>query len=163
VEAARHLHVIEVDSETGEVVEPTCEGCQRRDDEITGLERDIRGWTVRFAALKRDKLAEAKGSPEWPVAVRLFAYWQEQTRHPRAVWSLDRFELIAPFLKNKSYGEVLEDREALCRRAIDGYAFDCFTTKRANGSTRRHDDWSLIFRDAGHMEEGVKKAPRETA
>src|SRR5690349_2764270 len=114
MEAARHLHLVDED---GVVIEDACPGCAQREDVIKGLERDIRGWAARYAELKRDKLAEAEGSPEWPVAVRLFAYWQETTGHMRSGWTLDRFQLVESFLKNKTYGKTIQDREALCRRS----------------------------------------------
>ena len=48
----------------------------------------------------------------------------------------------------------------LCRRAVEGAAYDPFVTKRKNGSTKRHDDWGLIFRDDQKFEEFCNKAPR---
>jgi hypothetical protein len=44
--------------------------------------------------------------------------------------------------------------------AIDGAAFDPYTTKRKNGSTKRHDDFTLIFRNADKMEEFANRAPK---
>ena len=55
-EPARHLHA--VDPTTGEIID--CPGCLARDDEIAGLQTELRGWRTRYANLKRDKDAEAQ-------------------------------------------------------------------------------------------------------
>jgi hypothetical protein len=34
-------------------------------------------------------------------------------------------------------------------------------TKRKNGSTKRHDGWELIHRDAGKWEEFCNRSPRD--
>ena len=152
---AQHLRV--VDTDTGEIIEHdpnACPHCVPLLDQIKGLQRDIRGWAQRFAELKRDKEAEAKAHADWPLAVRLFEYWQQKCNHPGSGWTVDRFEAIQPFLRHKKYGPVA------CVRAIDGAAFAPFTTQRKNGSTKRHDDWGLIFREADRLEDFANRAPR---
>jgi hypothetical protein len=155
MEAARHLHVIEVDSETGEVVEPTCEGCQRRDDEIAGLQRDIRGWAYRYRELERDKEADAKAHKHWPTALELHTYWRECCNHPRCEFDADAFYLIEPFIRRSGI--------EMCKRAIDGAAYDHWVTTRRNGSKKRHDGFDLIFKNRTRFEEFVNRAPREAA
>lgn len=145
---ARHLRVIDEDG----IELDGCPACARKDDELAGLQRDIRGWAARYAELKRDKESEAQRSRYWPAALEVFEHWQTVCKHPRSGWSADRFFLVEPFLKKHGV--------EMCKRAIDGYAFDCFVTTRRNGSKRRHDGWELIFGDRGHFEEGVNKAPR---
>lgn len=144
---ARHLRVIDADG----IELDGCPSCSVKDDHIAGLQRDIRGWTARYAELKRDKEADAKKNTLWPAAVELFEYWQSVCKHPRAGWDADRFYLVEPFLKS--------DGMDLCRRAIDGAAFDPFVTTRRNGSKKRHDGWELVFRDRSKFEEFVNKAP----
>lgn len=160
METARHLHI--VDAETGEQLDG-CPSCAVLEDKLKGAERDLNGWRARYAELHRDKWAQAQASKVWPFAVEVFDYWREKCNHPNCEWDLARFTLVEPFLKRTKYGKTIEERVALCRRAIDGYAFDCFVTTRRNGSTRRHDGFDLIFRDASHFEEGVNKAPRVAA
>lgn len=155
-----------LDLESGEIPADLTVGeavheIQRQRDVIAGLERDIRGWAIRYADLDRDKEREAREDPLWPVARDLFDYWRETCGHPRPGWGRDRFELLRPFLKSKAYGETLEDRIAMCKRAIDGAAYDPYRTRRRNGTYKTHDGWDLIFRDRAHMEEFVNKAPRE--
>lgn len=156
-----HLHLI--DPETGEVTEQACPSCQQLEDKLKGAERDLNTWRARFAELSRDKWAEAQQSKYWPFAVEVFEYWRERCNHPNSAWTLDRYLLIEPFLKQRKYGKTLEDRRDLCKRAIDGYAYDCFVTTRRNGTKRRHDGIDLIFRDAAHFEEGCNRAERKAA
>lgn len=143
-----HLHV--VDPDTGEI---RCPNCSSMEDQVAGLEKDLRAWRARYADLHRDKEGEAQMSPVWPKAIELFRHWQVACNHPRAGWSVERFWLCEPHLKKYGFD--------VCVRAIDGYAFDCFITVRRNGTRHRHDGWELIFRDAAHVEEGANKAPKE--
>lgn len=146
---APHLHV--VNSDTGEVLGDGCPTCVRKDDEIAGLQRDIRGWAARWAELKRDKEADARQSRYWPAAVEVFEYWQTVCKHPRSDWGADRFFLIEPFVKKHGV--------EMCKRAVDGAAFDPFITTRKNGTKKRHDGWHLIFGAPEKFEECCNKAP----
>ncbi len=158
--AASHLRVIEFDGDTGELHEPDCADCLRKNDEIAGLERDIRGWAARYAELKRDRDRDAREHPLWPVGRALFGEWRALCRHPRSPWTPERFWLIEPFLSNPKYGAALAARVLLCRRAVAGAMFDCYVTTRRNGTQKRHDDWELIYRSAGKWEEFCCRAPR---
>ena len=154
----RHLHAVPL--APGEVV-PDCAGCIARQDEIDGLKREVSTLAGKLTKAKRDKEAEARRHEFWPYAVELFAYWKERCNHPRSDFGLDRFDAVLPFLKSKGYGKCVEDRVRLCQRAIEGAAFDPYVTRRKNGSTKKHDDWMLIFRDRDKFEEFCNKAPRD--
>lgn len=132
-------------------------------DQLDGAEKDVRAWRTRYAILKRDKDREAKNSEWWPIAKRVFDYWRDRCRHPRCAFTIERFRLIEPFLTDSQYGETLPEREALCRRAIDGAAYDPFITKRKNGTSKRHDGIELIFRSPEKFEEFCNRAPRNDA
>lgn len=152
---------IAVDPETGEVLDPVhCDECRRKNDEIAGLERDVRGWAVRYAELKRDRDADAREHDMWPVGQQVFRQWRRDCRHPRSVWTADRFWLLEPFLTNPRYGKTTEDRTRLCLLAVAGAAFDAFTVQRKNGSSKRFDEWERIFESAGSFEEFCNRAPR---
>lgn len=151
-EPARHLHI--VDAQTGDVLD-SCPGCSKLEDQVKGAEKDIRAWRARYADLARDKEAEARKSQYWRPAIEVWDYWRERCSHPKAVWNADRFFLVEPFLK--------ADGAEMCKRAIDGAAFDPFVTTRRNGSKKRHDGWELIFRDRGKFEEFACRAPRAVA
>jgi hypothetical protein len=126
---------------------------ERLQDVVKGLEADVRGWTVRHANLKRDKERDAQRNALWPVARRLFKFWQAECNHPRSAWGLDSFELVAPHLRKHG--------EALCMVAIAGVAFDHFSTVRKNGTKKRYDDWEFVFRDRKNFEECVNRCPKE--
>jgi hypothetical protein len=135
------------------VVQDGCPSCSALEDQVKGLERDLRSWRARYADLFRDKEADAKKSKHWPKALELFQHWQAVCNHPRSHFDAQRFWLVEPYLKNDGY--------ELCKRAIDGMAHDCFTTTRRNGTRKRHDGWELIFRDRGKFEEACNRAPKD--
>jgi hypothetical protein len=148
---ARHLRV--VDTETGESKNLETY-VQELQDQLEGAEKELRAWRTRYANLKRDKDAEARKHPLWPQGVKAFQYWQKECRHPRSGFDADRFWAVLPFLKDTDhYGEEM------VRRAIDGAAYDPYTTRRKNGTVKRHDDWELIFRTSGKVEEFANRAP----
>lgn len=178
---ASHLKVVEL-NDSGEVVgtdvaDRQCSGCgasmglcdscrkkntelARKNDEIAGLERDIRGWAVRYAELKRDKDAEAREHPMWPVGKSLFTEWKRATNHPRTQWTPERFWQVERFLTGGRFGGTVEERSVWIRRAIAGAAFDAFKTNRRNGTVKAHNDWELIFRTEDRFREFVARAPK---
>jgi hypothetical protein len=143
--AITHLRLVPGTGELEELDE--CPSCKE-------YERDVRRKNAQITQLKRDREAKAKQSEIWPVAHALFDYWRDRCGHKRTQWNLDRFEQAAPFIERHG--------EDMCRLAIEGAAFDCFTTERKNGTIKRHDDWGLIFRpgDPDKFDEFVRKAPR---
>lgn len=161
---------IVVDPGTGEQVGTFGEVTQDLTDHISGLQRDVAAEHRRYENLKRDREAEARESPVWPAAVRVFDYWRKQCRHAKAEWTLDRFDQLRPFLELSGKGkgrtsklndDLIARNEARCMLAIDGIAFDPYETPRKNGSMRRHDGWHLIFGNADQFEERCKAAPVE--
>lgn len=139
------------DPETGEL-EDGCSTCRGLLDQVAGLERDVRAWRARYAELARDRERDAREHPSWDAINSLFAHWRSTCRHPRSRFTADRFWEAEPIFRR--YGDEM------CRRAIDGAAFDPFVTARKNGTRKRHDDWELIFRNAGKFEEFCNRAPR---
>lgn len=172
----RHLRPVEegadgpplivVNPDTGEQAGTLTQHMQPLEDQVAGLQRDVRGWTQRHAELKRDKEAEAQESPVWPAALRVFDHWKRVCKHPRSEWTLDRFELVRPWLEKlgnkKADPEArLAEAEALCMLAVDGIAHDPYITTRKNGTQKRHDGWHLIFETAERFEERCNAAPIE--
>lgn len=148
-----HLRV--VDTNTGDSM-LLADYLQPLNDTIDGLQRDIRGWTSRYADLRRNKVKKAKESPLWDQALELFEYWQEKCNHKRSKFTPERFWQIEPFLEDEEhYGYEI------CKRAIAGAAYDPYTKPRKNGSIKRFDDWSLIFRSADKLEDMANKSPRD--
>lgn len=146
-EPARRLHV--VDTETGEVVDPAG-AVQLLEDEVAGLQHTIRSQAATITKLKRDKDAEARGHELWPMAVKLFRYWQRKTGS-RAKFDADRFFLIRPMLE--------KDGPELCQRAIDGRVHDHFSAPRKNGTVKHFWEWDRIFASRKEFEDSACRAP----
>lgn len=156
------LHL--VNTETGEVIE-SCPGCAVKEDEIAGLQRDVRGWAARYKELERDKETEARAHELWQPAMRLFKLYCHLTPRkngsPRKLtWDAERFEMVRPFLKKHGV--------ELCERAIVGRVFDHFTGTRANGSKIHYHEWERIFGSKGdgataasNFEESCNRAPAD--
>ncbi|MFN8160610.1 MAG: hypothetical protein U0R52_06150 [Solirubrobacterales bacterium] len=149
---ARHLHV--VDTATGEVQEP-CEACAPMVAELRvqleGAQSEGRMWRARYAKLKAEAEDACTDDPLYGDVRTLFDYWRAACNHPASRFDAARFRIASPYLRR--YGMNT------CRKAIDGAAFDPYTTKRRNGTTKRHDGWELIFRDASKFEDFANRAP----
>lgn len=150
---------VQVVDEHGQLVEATIPNLAARvqvlQDEVRGLERNLKAEIRRHEELKRDREAEAKDDPLWPLAARLFLYHQRMTGHPKTEWSWERFEMCRPYLKRKKYG--LEG----CLRAIAGARFDSWKKMRRNGTVYVHDGWDVIFSKPGVFEDFMAKAPAD--
>jgi hypothetical protein len=137
-------------------------------DEVSGLQRSLGAEHRRYEQLKRDKLAEAKEAEIWPAGLRVFEHWRKRCKNgsKRTTFTLDRFEMIAPFLEQ--YGDRkappeqrLEEAEALCKLAVEGIAFDHYETPGKNGKMVHHIGWHLIFGEADLFEKRCNAAPVE--
>lgn len=144
---------LRVVDEDGQVHED-CPGCQLREDEIKGLQRDIRGWAARYRELERDKEREAKNSPLWKEAYGHFCYWRELTGRTGCEWTPERFFLVEPFMRRKKHAPYI-------RRGIEGIVFDHFVSTRRNGTKLHHHSWETLFKSTGRFEEAVNAAPRK--
>lgn len=102
-------------------------------------------------------LLPVEDAPKVPRDVDcVFAHWQTATRHARAVLDTKRERAIKAALRRYSVDD-------LCR-SIDGYARSPFHQGQ-NDTGARHDDITLIVRDAKHVEAGwdlaTKHAPAQ--
>jgi hypothetical protein len=139
-----------INTDTGELSD--CENCTDLLDTVAGHERTIRSQSAIIGRLSRDPERSAREHELWDVAETLFRYWRVKCKHPKSRFSADRFWAVHPFLN--------KDGEDLCRRAIDGAAFDPFTKPRRNGSMKRFDDFTKnIFKDRATFEEMVNRSP----
>lgn len=144
-QSARTLRL--VDPDTGELT--AAPKLQELQDTVDGLQHTIRSQSATIGRLKRD-LNPEEDHDLFPAAKRLHDFWRERCNHPKSKFSPERFKEVLPRLK--------EHGEGMCRRAIEGAAYDCFTTVRKNGTVKRHDGWELIFRH-DKFEEMVNRAP----
>ena len=119
-----------------------------------GLEQTLRMQAAKLGRYERERDPEtkAKEHARWQEVADLFELWRVHCKHPRSRFSAKRFQVALPYVD--AHGVEL------CRRAVEGAAYDPFVTKRKNGSPKRHDGWELIFRDDQHFEEFCNKAPR---
>lgn len=147
-----HLHVVNTD--TGEVHEG-CPSCDALKDQLAGANKDIAAWRARYAMLKREKDAQARDHEHWPAIQALFDEWRVECNHPRSKFTPDDFWLCLPFFE--------EHGAHLCRLAVLGAKFDAFKTRRRNGSVKRHDDWTLVFKNRQKFEDFCNRAPRNSA
>ena len=148
----RALHA--VDLETGEIHRSikACPNCSHLEQQIEGAEKEIRAWRTRYANLAKDKEREARESPYWPFAVRLFSYWKKACNKPRCKFRADRFEAILPHLR---------DDPLLCIQAIAGAAFDPYLPPPGkNGRRRPKNDWGLIFRSSEKVHDFADRVPK---
>lgn len=139
-----------VDPATGEITERGCPKCAEMAVQLEGSERDIRSWRARYAQLKAS-ITEDEQHDLFPSAKRLFEFWKERCNHPRSDFTAERFSQVLPHLRDLG--------EEMCHRAIEGAAYDPFTTTRKNGTVVRHDSWGLIFRSRDKTEEFANRAP----
>jgi hypothetical protein len=135
---------LRVVDDKGQLHEDQCPNC-------AGAEKEVRAWRVRYANLKREVDGEFRDHELWPQAVKLFEFWKERCKHPRSKFTPERFEQILPHLRDEG--------PEICERAIEGAAFDPYTTQARNGSTIRHDSWSLIWRNREKVESFANRAP----
>jgi hypothetical protein len=169
---ARPLHVVTlVDEATGEIVGQHAEQHELTELQalkaeladanrtIVGLERDIRGWAIRYRKLAEDKAAEARNSYLWPVIGMVYVGYQKRCRK-RAVFTTDRFWAAEPYFRTTLYGKTLEDRVRKIATAIAGAQHDPYKRQRKNGTWNTFDDWATnIFVSTSRFDEFVARAP----
>ena len=141
-----------VDPVSGEILEEGCPACAANERIIQEYERKHRGLLSQLGKLRADRAREARAHELFPIAHRLYDHWKAACDHPRSPFTPDRFFEAVDAIEN--YGE------AFCRRAIDGAAFDPYTTERRNGTTKAHNGWPLIF-DTKKVEDFAARAPRD--
>lgn len=178
--AERHLKPVTAEQQlAGEVQWPTdLRECWAKLNEaadvIAAHESTIRGKDIAIANLRRDKEREARGSSNWPAALRLFKIWRKLTGST-ARWNHRRFELVEPFLKDYdpekhdiglsiALGGPQNPLEE-CAAAICGRVFDHFTKPRTNGTTKHFWEWERIFEGlpntTGQFDESLGRRPRD--
>lgn len=119
-------------------------------DELVGLRETTRRQAGVIGKLRRED-DDPREHPDWDRGARLFKAWQRATGHGRSRWTMERFKRARPLLA--------EYEDEIILRAIEGIAYDPFVSKRANGTTQRHDGWDLLFKSSDKLEEYANKAP----
>lgn len=162
---------------TGEVVEHLEDAkllarIEKLDGDLKAAEKDLRSKRRMITELQRNKVQERLQYERYKDVERIATYWHKRCRGGSArcnPMSPDRFDAVRGLLDQERI--VVDEETGKKRRepmytldqfkaAIDGAFFDCFVTKRKNGSVQRHDDLELIARSSKHFEEFIAKAPR---
>lgn len=124
--------------------------------QIADLERERRGERARTRLLLARLDDNRSTYPRRDEVLSIFGEWQEVCGHKNARLTPDRFDCLRALLdvtKPAAY-----PREFFSA-AIAGAAFDAYTASRKNGSVKRFDELTLIFRDGAHAEDFAKRAP----
>lgn len=174
LEPVRHLRRVDnngqVHDEPPEIAKLKAEIEQLQTD-LKMAQRDVKAKNRRIAELQRNKVRERLGYERYDDVERIARYWHKKCRQGNSrcnPMAPDRFDAVRGLLEQE---RIVVDAETGEKRrepmytlqqfkaAIDGAAFDCFVTKRKNGSVQLHDDLELICRSSKHFEEFVAKAP----
>ena len=162
-----------VNTETGESTEYVSDDAatiaylkeknEKLEADLRRVEGERRKQRAEIEKLKNLELLTKKQQEARPLIEEVFSYWQRECRHPKVRLTADRFSVMWGIIADAKLD--LND-EAACaalkRRmflAVDGAAFDPFVTRRKNGTAKRHDDLSLIFRSAEKMDEFIMRSP----
>lgn len=160
-EAPQELYVVTQD---GEIVsrEPSLtlalERIEELERQLLDLERERRGERARMRLLLARIEENRANYPRHEEVQEIFAAWRSWCGHPRARLTNDRFDAIRALLEVTKPRPYTREHFAL---AIAGAAYDPFVTRRKNGTSQRHDDAALIFRDGKTFEGFIKRAPKE--
>lgn len=160
-----HLRV--VDANTGEVFENGCPECGRLKELLEITHSKLDGAWAENAKLKKDHEQEQLAHPDRERIEALHAFWQAECGHPKADLDFGRDSRFEAYLRGlrlaRKVAKKLEldlDAEALCRRAIQGMAYDPFKRQARNGTIEKFDDPTTIFKNAANMGKFVNRAPR---
>lgn len=168
-EPAPLRRLVAVDQDTGEAVSTEVARLQERisilEQNLRDAEKDLRTKRAQITKLRKDKIAERLEYARRDDVDRVHSYWNRKLGHQRAL-TADRFDAVRGILE-ETHIEVVDGKPVKVetyelsdfKAAIDGAAFDPFTTKRKNGTTHRHDDLSLICRDGKTFEGFIARAP----
>lgn len=186
---ARHLRLIEVDDETGEISHVESGALAKLETELVNLqkerdqlklkfkdaEKDLAAKRRTIGELKRNKVEERLQHPDRKLIVRIADYWHRKCKsgdHRINPLSPARFDALAALVEMEVTRTIEVDgrrRRRKVRRydmhhfkaAIDGCAFDHYVKQRKNGSDQHFDDLELICRDSKQFEEFIARCPYE--
>ena len=145
-----------LDADTGALTEadgdcPHCEIQAAHFEEIIkGLEKDLRTKRAQIIRLTKQKEDELRLDPLYVQAQALHHLHQVATGKRR---KLDANDLANVYscLRNSSF--------ETCCYAIAGSCFDPYVSRQRNGRQKRHNGFSLVFRNLDKLYGFVDKAP----
>jgi hypothetical protein len=141
----------------------------RRDERIEALredvanaERELRGKRAQIKRLKADHDTRLRSHPLYPTAMDVLAHWRDFLMPTARELHGSRLENCIARLQGDSKNSPTGYTPEQLKRSIDGYALKPFVV----GGKRVHegpkDAWAadaeLIFRDARHVDQGLRIA-----
>ena len=132
-----------------------CDNClpilQAMRDELQGHRELTNTAALKVGAARREDKDRWRNHAQWKRCARLFKIWQRATGHFRSQFTIPRFREALPYLE--------EYEDSVIERAIEGLAYDPYTSPRRNGTNQRHDGWHLLWKSSGALEEYANRAP----
>lgn len=126
------------------------------EDAIDGVHRDLIGKRSQIKRLEGDNAKDVKRHPRYKEACEVVRYWGK-VLEPKAR-ELQAENRVRPTIARLMNGHTIEGLK-LC---IDGYAKKPYVTKSGRSATgkpnERHVRVDLIFRDADHVQAGIRMA-----
>lgn len=144
---------IDFDPRTGEM-KGGCHRCQTLEAQLAGTQQENAAWHIKYQNLKKKVNTEIKDHPRYEEVKEVYEFWKRECNHMKSPFTKDRFESALPFVEK--YGVEM------CKRGVEGLAFDAYRVQRRNGSWRVYNDFQRhLFKDAGTFEERCNSAPLE--
>ena len=147
------------DADSGEVQSSECPKCQETNAMLAGARADYEAIVKELAtvirqrdALRLDKEEGQRRDNLYPLAHKLFEFWQVQCGHPNAEFGSDRVRLALAALK---LYKTPEKREKLWW-AILGAKHAAYRDPKG----KVHDSFGLIFRGSEQIEDFANRYAR---
>lgn len=169
-EPAPLRRLVAVDADTGETVSAEVAMLQQQIEVLKGqvkdLERDLRTKRATITKLRKDQIQERLDYVGREKVEAVLAYYNRRLGRNVAL-TADRFDAIRGILEEtrivivdgKPERHPAYEFPADFKRAIDGAWHEAFEKKRKNGTVKRYDDVTLVFRDATRFEEFMARSP----
>ena len=152
---ATRLQLLDVD--TGAVTDLSPESCpncevQRQvfEEQIRGLEKDLRSYRRRLERAQADRDRDLWNSPLYPQAEALHELHRVTTGRNRKMDAKDLTNI---------FGCIRAIGFWRCLYAVAGARYDPYTSVRRNSSVQVHDTLGLVIRSAEKAESFAAKAP----
>jgi hypothetical protein len=143
-----------IDTKTGEHQDfDFCPDCVEKEQLLQRFERDLRVEKAKVSRLEGRKRQADEESKRWAEAEQVFTWWALATGHEGSDFNHDRFNQIAPRLKERKFGPVG------ILKGIAGAAFDAGERPMPNGRVERYDDIELVCRASHKLENFQERVP----
>lgn len=108
-------------------------------------------WRLRYERLQSQHGQSIKHDPLYDAVKGVHDYWRKKCNHPRTKLDKKAFELSKPIVRE--YGIEM------CKRAVDGCAFDHFEKVMKNGKIKHYDEFTRIFSHVEKFTDYCNRSP----